>query len=233
MLAGVYTTNIDLQQHKVTVTGNVKPEALIKKLIKTGKHAELWPEPKPTGNNNNSNGGGGGGGGKKNKNKNKNKSNQPKPGNDPSLDTQEPKEPETDRPEENSPAAVKDSADVEPPKNPGKEPPKVAADSNPAPPEKKKKGKKGNNNGNAEAAAPQEDPHQKPTAAAAAPRQQGYYNLPMYPSPPGGVAPQYVVSYSTMQPVAAGSYYIPTVAAVTAGSYDFFSEENANACVVM
>ncbi|KAF5941470.1 hypothetical protein HYC85_019112 [Camellia sinensis] len=41
---GVYTTTIDSQQQKVTVTGNVKAETLIKKLIKTGKHAEIWPE---------------------------------------------------------------------------------------------------------------------------------------------------------------------------------------------
>lgn len=41
---GVYTTTIDSQQHKATVTGNVKAETLIKKLVKTGKHAELWPE---------------------------------------------------------------------------------------------------------------------------------------------------------------------------------------------
>ncbi|XP_057475725.1 heavy metal-associated isoprenylated plant protein 36-like [Actinidia eriantha] len=41
---GVYTTTIDLQQHKVTVTGNVEAETLIKKLIKAGKHAEVWPK---------------------------------------------------------------------------------------------------------------------------------------------------------------------------------------------
>ncbi|KAF5739870.1 Copper-transporting ATPase 1 [Tripterygium wilfordii] len=41
---GVYTTNIDLRQQKVTVTGNVEAETLIKKLVKAGKHAELWPE---------------------------------------------------------------------------------------------------------------------------------------------------------------------------------------------
>ncbi|KAJ0960151.1 hypothetical protein J5N97_002070 [Dioscorea zingiberensis] len=41
---GVYKTNVDLQHHKVTVIGNVLAETLIKKLLKTGKHAELWPE---------------------------------------------------------------------------------------------------------------------------------------------------------------------------------------------
>ncbi|XP_021899041.1 heavy metal-associated isoprenylated plant protein 35 [Carica papaya] len=41
---GVYQTTIDLRQQKVTVTGNVEAETLIKKLVKAGKHAELWPE---------------------------------------------------------------------------------------------------------------------------------------------------------------------------------------------
>ncbi|XP_062084810.1 heavy metal-associated isoprenylated plant protein 35-like [Humulus lupulus] len=43
---GVYKTDIDLKQQKVTVTGNVDSQTLIKKLVKTGKHAELWPDPK-------------------------------------------------------------------------------------------------------------------------------------------------------------------------------------------
>ncbi|XP_057484381.1 heavy metal-associated isoprenylated plant protein 36-like [Actinidia eriantha] len=43
-IEGVYTTTIDSQQNKVTVTANVDGETLIKKLIKAGKHAELLPE---------------------------------------------------------------------------------------------------------------------------------------------------------------------------------------------
>ncbi|KAI3692400.1 hypothetical protein L6452_32215 [Arctium lappa] len=43
-IEGVYTTDIDSKQHKVTVIGNVDIDTLIKKLIKTGKHAEKWPE---------------------------------------------------------------------------------------------------------------------------------------------------------------------------------------------
>lgn len=46
LLAGVYTITIDSQQHKVTVTGNVEAETLLKKLLRSGKHAELWPENK-------------------------------------------------------------------------------------------------------------------------------------------------------------------------------------------
>ncbi|XP_010269490.1 PREDICTED: heavy metal-associated isoprenylated plant protein 3-like [Nelumbo nucifera] len=43
-IEGVYTVTIDLQKHKVVVNGNIDAETLIKKLQKTGKHAELWPE---------------------------------------------------------------------------------------------------------------------------------------------------------------------------------------------
>ncbi|KAK4378990.1 hypothetical protein RND71_000852 [Anisodus tanguticus] len=41
-IEGVYTVKIDSDQSKVTVTGNVDPATLIKKLVKSGKHAELW-----------------------------------------------------------------------------------------------------------------------------------------------------------------------------------------------
>lgn len=37
-------TDIDSQQNKVTVTGNVDAQTLIKKLLKSGKQAELWPQ---------------------------------------------------------------------------------------------------------------------------------------------------------------------------------------------
>ena len=64
---GVYKTNIDAEQGKVTVSGNVDPTTLIKKLNKAGKHAEFWGAPKPNNNQNNKNqnqnqkpGGGGG-----------------------------------------------------------------------------------------------------------------------------------------------------------------------------
>lgn len=47
-LVGVYTTTIDSEQQKVTVTGNVSLETLTKRLARAGKHAEIWPE-KPAG----------------------------------------------------------------------------------------------------------------------------------------------------------------------------------------
>ncbi|KAA8536888.1 hypothetical protein F0562_029366 [Nyssa sinensis] len=50
---GVYTTTIDVEQGKVTVSGNVGPATLIKKLVKSGKHAELWgPQKAPNHLNN-------------------------------------------------------------------------------------------------------------------------------------------------------------------------------------
>lgn len=40
----MYTTTIDSQQQRVTVTANVDVQILIKRLIKMGKHAEIWQE---------------------------------------------------------------------------------------------------------------------------------------------------------------------------------------------
>ncbi|KAM5569279.1 hypothetical protein ABKV19_016672 [Rosa sericea] len=52
---GVFTTDIDSEQGKVIVSGNVDPSVLIKKLAKSGKHAELWGAPKANNNNQNQN----------------------------------------------------------------------------------------------------------------------------------------------------------------------------------
>ncbi|KAI3445276.1 hypothetical protein Pfo_001941 [Paulownia fortunei] len=41
-IEGVCKVNIDVEQGKVTVSGNVDPATLMKKLEKAGKHAELW-----------------------------------------------------------------------------------------------------------------------------------------------------------------------------------------------
>ncbi|XP_018807848.1 heavy metal-associated isoprenylated plant protein 36-like [Juglans regia] len=43
-IEGVYTTTVDIQQQKVTVNGNVDADTLIKKLLRSGKQAELLPE---------------------------------------------------------------------------------------------------------------------------------------------------------------------------------------------
>ncbi|KAL6503439.1 hypothetical protein OROGR_025362 [Orobanche gracilis] len=52
-IEGVYTVKIDSEQGKATVSGNVDPSTLMKKLIKNGKHAEIWGAQKS--NNSNSN----------------------------------------------------------------------------------------------------------------------------------------------------------------------------------
>lgn len=50
---GVYTVKIDSEQGKVAVTGNIDAATLIKKLAKSGKHAELWGGQKGSSNLNN------------------------------------------------------------------------------------------------------------------------------------------------------------------------------------
>nr|GMD63416.1 heavy metal-associated isoprenylated plant protein 33-like [Ipomoea batatas] len=49
-IEGVYTINIDSEWGKVTVSGNVDSATLIKKLVKKGKHAELWGSQKANNN---------------------------------------------------------------------------------------------------------------------------------------------------------------------------------------
>ncbi|XP_011023098.1 PREDICTED: uncharacterized protein LOC105124691 [Populus euphratica] len=41
-IEGVYQVNIDAEQHKVTISGTVDSATLIKKLVRAGKHAEVW-----------------------------------------------------------------------------------------------------------------------------------------------------------------------------------------------
>lgn len=51
-IEGVYSVAIDVDNHKVTVTGNVDSETLIRKLTRGGKHAELWSHHKGGSSNN-------------------------------------------------------------------------------------------------------------------------------------------------------------------------------------
>ncbi|XP_056866660.1 heavy metal-associated isoprenylated plant protein 32 isoform X2 [Raphanus sativus] len=55
-IEGVFTTKIDADQGKVTVSvsGSVDPSVLIEKLAKSGKHAEIWSAPKGNSNPNQS-----------------------------------------------------------------------------------------------------------------------------------------------------------------------------------
>ncbi|XP_073301456.1 heavy metal-associated isoprenylated plant protein 37 [Primulina huaijiensis] len=43
-IEGVYKVSLDAELQKVTVSGNVDSAVLIKKLVKVGKHAELWSQ---------------------------------------------------------------------------------------------------------------------------------------------------------------------------------------------
>lgn len=52
-IEGVYSVAIDVDNHKVTVTGSVDSETLIRKLTRGGKHAELWSHQKGGSGNNN------------------------------------------------------------------------------------------------------------------------------------------------------------------------------------
>ncbi|CAL4957881.1 unnamed protein product [Urochloa decumbens] len=49
-IEGVYSVAIDVDNHKVSVTGDVDAETLIRKLTRGGKHAELWMQQKGGGN---------------------------------------------------------------------------------------------------------------------------------------------------------------------------------------
>ncbi|RWW86597.1 hypothetical protein BHE74_00004616 [Ensete ventricosum] len=50
--AGVFSVDVDLENKKVTVQGNVDSGTLINKLTRSGKHAQLWPQ-KGSGQNSN------------------------------------------------------------------------------------------------------------------------------------------------------------------------------------
>ncbi|KAK6122334.1 hypothetical protein DH2020_043954 [Rehmannia glutinosa] len=43
-IEGVYQVNIDVEQQKVTISGSIDSDTLIKKLIRAGKHAEPWSQ---------------------------------------------------------------------------------------------------------------------------------------------------------------------------------------------
>ncbi|XP_076946769.1 uncharacterized protein LOC143618431 [Bidens hawaiensis] len=43
-MEGVETFDIDLEQKKVTVKGNIEPDAVLQTISKTGKKTEFWPK---------------------------------------------------------------------------------------------------------------------------------------------------------------------------------------------
>ncbi|CAL9200204.1 unnamed protein product [Musa hybrid cultivar] len=251
-MEGVYKTTVDPQQHKVVVTGNVAAEILIKKLLKAGKHAELWPETKPM-----ETGGGGGGGSNAGSNNKKSKNNKPiEPSKN--IDNSQVSNGKDDS------TQVSDKPESEASKNGSKEPP--------PPPEKedegnksaategggKKKGKKGqkensnSNNDNKSGSAsgggggsatevevaPQEA--SKKAGASGGVAIPPTFNFPVYTT---SQLPSYLVSYNSMQPSMShgGAYY--TALPMLQSSYIYStaspcscytcSDENSSACSIM
>eukprot|EP01018_Ginkgo_biloba_P019328 Gb_33825 [translate_table: standard] len=47
-MEGVETFDVDLKDKKVTVIGNVKPEAVLQAVAKTGKETIFWPAEEKT-----------------------------------------------------------------------------------------------------------------------------------------------------------------------------------------
>ncbi|XP_077218406.1 uncharacterized protein LOC143852725 [Tasmannia lanceolata] len=247
-IEGVYTTSIDSQLHKVTVTGNVESETLIRKLVKSGKHAELWPEktekkekkPAKSGAKNDkeaAKSGDNGGDGKKAVESSEGK---------PAAKNSEPTDAGGGQNESNSdekPAGSPTSAPADEKSNESDTADKPSGGSG-----GKKKKKKGQNANNANNNG--DESHVGPTSAeqlvgpppsTSLPRQQ------LYPYPPYA-QPVYAVSYNTAYPSTThgASYYAapPPYANMhppqpyyypppPPESDNMFSDENPNGCSVM
>ncbi|KAK7259370.1 hypothetical protein RIF29_24977 [Crotalaria pallida] len=226
---GVYTTEVDSQHHKVTVTGNVEAETLIKRLERAGKFAELLPEIKPPPEKKEKKKSGKSKGGSDNNNKEKDQD-QKKHNNDQAEgdDGGGSNEGCIDVPEEES--------DKE---NHGDECEDVGFGGDGGGGEsgkkkkkkKKKKNKSGGNGGDDSAPPPPPPPNngglepleQLPSSIATnslayskdligPPVQHAYPYPQMYYSPPSLPPPQpaYGLSYNTAYPVSSASYYVAT-----------------------
>ncbi|KAL7178160.1 hypothetical protein ACSBR2_031328 [Camellia fascicularis] len=234
----VYTTTIDSQQQKVTVTGNVKAETLIKKLIKTGKHAEIWPE-KFAG---------------KEKNSGKSENGKGPNGSENSFAEK------TENPTQNAKnSGGGDGGGLAAEKSPAKENNGAVERSGGGHggKKKKKKGHKGNNGsgGSSLSGALASTGSQNQNVGPAQVMDQINLDLTRqhpdpYPYPPTFVPdPAYVVSYNAAHPGKSGgpTYYIPSspytyayvqpqvyaVHATPLDSFQIFSDENPHGCHIM
>ncbi|KAA8549182.1 hypothetical protein F0562_000866 [Nyssa sinensis] len=207
---GVYTTTIDCQQQKVTVTGNVDLETLVKKLSKTGKHVEPWPENS-----------------EKKAGKSKNKKKQSNPDTSEKVSDDEQKNIAAEKTENG--AAVKNgqgqNASGHPSPAAGEKGGEIEKTTQPQPidggnggKKKKKKGQKGNsgnNDGERDSDAPAaENGSPTPTGAAdppgglsmnLSPTPQHVYQYP----PTYYLPPIYGLSYNAAYPSINSSYYAP------------------------
>ncbi|XP_059647099.1 heavy metal-associated isoprenylated plant protein 35-like [Cornus florida] len=226
---GVYTTTIDSQQHKVTVTGNIDAATLIRKLARTGKHAEIWPE-KITGKQK-----------KAGKAKNNEKQEHPKGSDDPT---------------ENVEASAKKQSPENPPA--GDKPPatdqKGGANNGAASGDtgngsggkKKKKGHNGNTGGSTGAPGGTGSDTQNPGQVNLSPTR---HHLDSSYPPSCIPHPVYAVSYNAAHPRVIGgpTYYVPPSPYTYANTYPvvyqvqpppldsfaLFSDENPNGCHIM
>ncbi|XP_038683927.1 heavy metal-associated isoprenylated plant protein 36-like [Tripterygium wilfordii] len=241
---GVYTTIIDSQRHKVTVTANVDADILIKKLLKSGKHAELWPESKS---------------GEKKSGKSKNNNENKK---DP-KDVQGEGDVDVAKPE-NAEKKDSDQAPLEPDKGRDDkvETGGISAGGSGGK-KKKKKGQKGNSNNSGggvgnpgDAPPPPPSPTPAGTGASVAtldpapPKPSLNHGPPphhIYSYPPvyHGPEPYEVLSYSNVYPSSIASYYAPPMHAYPnsygpsqrylppADPIHDFNEEDARGCSIM
>ncbi|KAK7284670.1 hypothetical protein RJT34_19420 [Clitoria ternatea] len=203
---GVYKTDIDSQQHKVTVTGNVDAETLIKKLSRSGKFVEVWPE-KPAEKKGNKKSGKSKGGGDVNKEKEDQKNNEPVGdggSNDGCIGGEDSdKEDHSDECEDASGGGGGEGGEKKKKKKKKKKKNKGENGGSPPP---------GNNGGGEEIS--EVDvlvPSNLATSVASKehispPTQHAYpsYPPPMYYPPP----PAYGLSYNTAYPVSSASYYV-------------------------
>ncbi|KAA8548924.1 hypothetical protein F0562_000608 [Nyssa sinensis] len=250
-IEGVYTTTIDSQLQKVTVTGNIAAETLIKKLVRTGKHAEMWPEKISS---------------KEKKGKNVKKNDKPQKAKSSESSSEEEREDRTEKDEAKKLASTKngatggsaakfkgdETADVgsKESKTEGKVPefsPAGEKSTVNGSVEKsggsggKKKKKKGNTSNNSSASASGGAPAGtgSGTHHPGSTETLGQINLsptrqhldthhPSYFS-----HPVYVVNYNAVNPTrfAGPTGYIPPSMAL--GSFEIFSDENPNGCYIM
>lgn len=246
--AGVFTTAFDSQQHKVTVTGNVTVETLIRKLLKTGKHAEIWPENIA--------------GKEKKSGRAKNKDKDSDPDSESGINDNDQKDENPCEKVEDKLSSVKNSGKESGGNSPRNTP---ACGESPAVDQKgsestegaakgggkkkKRNGEKGNNGSSPGSGAQSHDLGWKhgvgpmnlnPTRQSSSHYPQGNY-------PQVQVQPVYVASYNRINPIPSQSFgpscTVPSYAgthqeiypvqATPLDSFQIFSDENANGCSIM
>ncbi|KAL2341758.1 hypothetical protein Fmac_009698 [Flemingia macrophylla] len=216
---GVFTATVDAQQQKVTVTGSVGVETLLRKLVRAGKHAEIWPESLT------------GDGIISGKGVNKNKKNEAK----------EPLRNHEQKTSENK-SRNKPAAENSPEKSPSGGQAPVEGGCAGGSGKKKKKVQSGSNglsSASSGASANTGIQFQDVVGQVNETRQQQSFSYPETGYPPM----VYVASYNRFYP----SYYVPSSPYLCSGlyqdgyhfqspplvSFEIFSDENANGCSVM